>query len=247
MKINPTAQNLPHPVISYADTWMSLDALGQERPYHPTYESFGVAIDDFHAYLANCPLDGIVIKLGLAGWLQRADALKLYELGYFANGDILEFGTYCGLSTFILAKAIQSSGRRAHIVTMELDPRVTMLAKRNLASRSVDSFVDFREGDANATCSKLIAEGRKFSFAFIDHSHAYEPMVLACERLAQLLTVGSFCLFHDFNDPRNTATPGVGESENQYGVYAAVQSALDRKQFEFYGIFGCCGLYRKVA
>jgi hypothetical protein len=235
-------------IVAHAETWMALDELGKaSRPYLPTYQEAGESIDAFHRHLATCPSNGLLIDLGLEGWLQRADALKLYELGYFAGGDILEFGTYRGLSAFILAKAIEGSGRSARIVTMELDPETSAIARSNLAARSMDPFVEFRVGVAESTCDELLHEGRRFSLAFVDHSHAYEPMVLACQRLPKLLAPGSFCLFHDFNDPRNDSHAGVGESETRYGVYAAIQAALDPAQFEFYGIFGCCGLYRKVS
>lgn len=231
----------------HAESWLAIDRLGTaERPFLPTYEGVPQPVDGFHRFLASCPTDGLLVQLGLDGWLQRADVLKLYELAYFAEGDVLEFGTYRGLSTYLLAKAIESSGRRARVVTMELDGSAVAMAKVNLADRGVASFVDFRVGDADAICRGLSEDGHRFSLAFVDHSHAYEPMVQACRRLEELLASGAFCLFHDFNDPRNALHSGVGESETTYGVYAAVADALDRARFEFWGVFGCCGLYRRV-
>jgi hypothetical protein len=245
---SPLARAPVRSAIRHADTWLPIQSLGMEaRPYVPTYEGIGHPIDEFHHSLATCPMNGLLVELGLHGWLQRADALKLYELGYFAEGDLLEFGTYRGLSTFLLAKAIDASGRASRVVTMELDPAESKIAEENLAARSMSSFVDFRVGVADEICLALVAQGRRFSFAFVDHSHAFEPMVSACRRLPELLAPGSFCLFHDFNDPRNQPVAGVGESETLYGVYAAVREALDPRLFEFYGIFGCCGLYRKVS
>ena len=241
---NPTTRR----ILRHEDSWLPLDRLGLEaRPYLPTYDETGFPVDEFHRELASCPMNGIVIDLGIEGWLQQADALKLYELGYHAPGDILEFGTYRGLSSYLLSKAIAASGRRARIVTMELDPESSRIAEENLAARSMSSYVDFRVGRAEETCRTLIAEGRKFSFAFVDHSHAYSPMVTACERLPELLAPGSFCLFHDFNDPRNSSRTDLGESEAEYGVYAAVADALDPRRFDFHGVFGCCGLYRMTS
>jgi len=230
--------------VRHADTWLPLNALGTAREYRPTYASVNNCIDDFHKNLSECPGDGKLVDIGIPGWLVRADAMKLYELAYFCGGDILEFGTNRGLSTFILAKAVAASGGTTKVVTMELSPDFVKQAESNLAGRSLASLIEFRVGDANTTCDALIAEGRTFSFAFVDHSHSYELVKSACEQIEQLLTVGSFVLFHDFNSPLNTLREGVGESAEEYGVYAGVQKGLGQN-FEFYGIYGCCGLYRK--
>jgi hypothetical protein len=80
-----------------------------------------------------------------------------------------------------------------------------------------------------------------FDFAFIDHSHAYEHVYDVCRSLDKVLRHGAFCLFHDFNDPRNAAA-----EEIEYGVYQGVFEGLDLSSFEFWGIYGCTGLFRRV-
>jgi hypothetical protein len=232
---------------AHPESWLPLEQLGTARPFRATYPMFDRPVDRFHQHILDCPVNGVLIEMQVPGKLRREDALKLYELGYCATGDILEFGTSRGLSTFILANAIKSSGRRARVVTMELESKYSQAARTNLAGQRCDDIVDFLVGDANGACLRFVKERRQFSLAFVDHSHAYEPMVDACHRLKQLVPAGSFVVFHDFNDKRNTRSHGIGESAGEYGVFAAIEDALDMQSFQFYGIYGACGVYRRVA
>jgi cephalosporin hydroxylase len=229
----------------HTDRAISVGEVCRDNAYLPNYEFANDSIDDFHEYLFGCPMKSILIDIGVQGWLRKADALKLYELAFFAPGDILEFGTNRGLSAYILANALKSSGRAGEIVTMELSGELSAAAKKTLESKGVADRVVFEVGDADVTCERLISEGRKFGFAFIDHSHAYEHMVKACQRLSQLMAPGSFCVFHDYNDARNTRRKDLGEVGDEYGVKAAIDESLDSKIFEFVGVYGCTGVYRR--
>jgi len=60
----------------------------------------------------------------------------------------------------------------------------------------------------------------------------------ACEDLKTLIRPGGFALFHDYNDSRNGNDP-------DYGVYQAVVDTFADGSFEFYGAYGCTGLYRR--
>ena len=205
-------------------------------PYRPTFTGFDQFINDQHRYYNECPTKGVAVEVGIDGKLRREDALKLYEMGYYAADDILEFGTNRGLSISILPRAVRDAGKNGELVTMELDGRIAEHARRSLSELDLSRYIEFIVGDADVSCQKLIDAGRKFNFAFVDHSHTYENVVKACRRLSQLLLPGSFCLFHDYNDSR--------EGTAGYGVYTAVAHALDKNHFEFCGIYGCCGLFR---
>jgi hypothetical protein len=198
------------------DTFLPLEELGKaSRPYLPTHAFGGPFINESHRFYSTCPSkDGMLIDVGVVGWLLRADALKLYELAYFAPGDILEIGCSHGLSTSIIARAVIDSGLPRRIDTIDLDP----------------------------TCvtRELAGAGRTFAFVFIDHHHSYRPVFDVCVELASLTAPGALCLFHDYNDPRN-ADP----ANEDFGVYQAVQEGLPAADFEFHGIFGCTGLYRR--
>ena len=67
-------------------------------------------------------------------------------------------------------------------------------------------------------------------------------MLSACRLLPGVLEPGAFCLFHDYNDPRN-ADP----LDDDYGVYQGVTDGLAPARFSFWGIYGCTGLFRFAA
>jgi len=233
-----TSHDKPRGFVTHPETWVGRDELGTARPYQPTITSFHQFINDQHRYYHECPTkEGILIDVGIQGHLRREDALKLYEMAYYATGDILEFGTSFGLSTSILARAVRDAGRDSRIVAMELKQRLAEHARHTLTGLDLSHYIEFMVGDADGSCQKLVDTGRRFHFAFVDHSHTYDDVSKACRRLSQLLTPGSFCLFHDYNSR--------WEGTADYGVYTAVAHALDKNQFEFCGIYGCCGLFRR--
>lgn len=234
-------------MILHPESAVDFDLLGKVgRPYLPNFPVDGY-INPEHRWFSECEMDGVCIKAPIQGWLQAADALKLYEMAYFANGDILELGTAFGLSTSIMAKAVKSSERSCRIETVELDPKVSAQAARNLRDHGVANCVNFNVGDAESVCSKMALVGRKFGFAFIDHSHAYWPVYKSNLLLKDLLAPGGLALFHDYNDPRNAKDKLESDASGVYGVYAAVHDSLSPKDFEFVGVYGCTGLFHRRA
>lgn len=223
-----------------SDTFIESSALGSWLPpYRPTHDFPGEFINETHASYATCPQNGVQIDLGIHGWLCRQDALKLYEMAFFAEGDVLELGTLHGLSTSILSRALIDAGRGGRLVTVELDPHSLRLARQNMSSRGLDQVVEFVEANAVDYCLQASRAGRRFSFAFVDHSHAYESVLAVCRLLPKLVVPGGFCYFHDYNDQRNLDAANV-----DYGVTQGVLEGLDPQRFLFHGIFGCAILYR---
>ena len=100
-------------------------------------------------------------------------------------------------------------------------------------------LVTARTADATLAVREHAENGRQFGFVFIDHSHAYAPVYDVCLMLSRIVAPGGFCLFHDFNDSRNR-----DPNDDDYAVFQAVEDGLDRQRFEFYGIYGCSGLFR---
>lgn len=214
-------------------------------PYLPTYDYLGEYLNEQHRSYSTCPAKEHLIDLGIDGWLRREDALKLYELAYFAPGPILEIGSYHGLSTSILARAVADSGpegRDRRIVSVELDPSAQAVARGHLALLGLAANVTFVENHASAYCIEAAAAGERFAFAFIDHDHAYASVLPVCRELPKLTLPGAFCLFHDWLDARN-----FQPEEAAYGVFGATRDGLDPMVFEFYGVFGVGGLYRRTA
>lgn len=232
----------PEPV-AYPATWIPLEESGSRFPeYRRTYPGREPFIDDRHRIFAECKTDGTCIDVGIPGWLRPADALKLYELAYFAEGDILEFGCYHGLSTHILSMGLRDGGGRRSLVSNDISGPLIAAARKNLRERGLETGVQFFEEDAGECCRRLLAERRRFAAVFVDHAHTYDAVREVCSALPAIVSPGGMCLFHDYNDARNAE-----KNNGDYGVWQAVDSALPKEEFEFYGVFGCSGLFRRLA
>lgn len=256
-----------------AETWLSLEDTAErnwrQAPFRKTYDYPGDWIDPYHRSLAEAPLlpDGDFLDLGITGWLLRADALKLYELAYFAQ-DVLELGTCCGLSASVIARAVHNSGRPRAFATVDLDPTIQDAARWSLDQQATPGreAVQYFRREGAQFLRDLIERGeprrrswmdallrrpapsgfdvlpRRYSLVFVDHAHTYDAVTQVCALLHEVVEPGGFALFHDYNDPRNIL-PDVDD----YGVYQAVGDALRREHFDFYGVFGCAGLFRRTS
>ena len=233
----------------HPDTFLQLNKLGSEiPPYQPNYDFPGLFVNAFQRGISNYPLqDGILIQRKnrrwfgkvMPGWLRCEDALKLYELCYFAEGDILELGSYHGLSTSIIAQAVRDSKRPRRIFTVDISHSAINETKRNLRSLRLVRNVATLCSDALSATKGFAAESSRFGFIFIDHAHDFQSVYEVCRELENIVLPGAFCLFHDFNDFRN------GDPDcKDYAVYQGVVQGLDQAQFEFWGVYGCTGLYR---
>ncbi len=218
------------------------DFCGVSQPYIPTYGQVVSYVNDAHRHYAECPLINELIDEGISGWLRREDALKLYELAFFSEGDVLELGCGHGLSTSIIAQAITDAAKRNSVLSVDLNPNHVSDAVANLKKRRLDDRVKVECGNAATYCEKLVKEGERFAFAFIDHAHDYRAVLAVCRQLANLIVEGGYCLFHDFNDVRNS-DPG----QSDYGVLQAVRDGLSPSKFEFCGVYGCTGLFKRAS
>jgi predicted O-methyltransferase YrrM len=236
----------------HPETFLELEKLGVDKvpPYRPTHEYSGSFIDASHEEITRYPLqDGWLIQpktrrwfgRTIVGFLSRPDALKLYELAYFSAGDVLELGSHQGLSSSIMASAIRNSRKPRQIYAVDLGPNYVEATRSTLRATGLQQGVTNICGDATVAVKKFAAEGKKFGLVFIDHSHAYQPTYDVCRELATVTLPGGFCLFHDFNDPRNR-----DPADTEYKVYQAVMDGLDKEHFEFYGMYGCMALYRAM-
>lgn len=174
------------------------------------------------------------------GWLRPADALKLYELAYYAHGDVLELGSYHGLSTCILAQANRDRPDPRALYTVDLDPACVITTLQSLRRKGLAEGVTTLCDDAVAALERFAGEGKQFALVFVDPCHTYAHVLAVCRALPAVVAEGGFCLFHDYNNPDNR-----DDARGDYGVYQAVRDGLDPARFAFYGVYGCAGLFRK--
>lgn len=228
-------------MLRHEDTFLTLEQLGSTSPpYQPTYHYNGQYLNEHHQFYSICPTDDFCIQIGIKGWLQPADALKIYELAYFSQGDILELGCHQGLSASILSQANKDNGNKKYIITNDIQENFLHIAANNLEERKLSNKISYHLGDAAELCRTLAKEGRSFDLVFIDHDHSYSAVLDVCNELRKIVNTGGMCLFHDYNTIRN-----LNDENKDYAVYQAVHDGLPTTEFDFYGIYGCTGLFRK--
>jgi SAM-dependent methyltransferase len=246
---------------------MTLEELGTKiPPYQPTFTLPDQYIDSAHEFFSTCIVGFLSIiadwllrsnpryetlseirnyfRFGgsvILGWLIKEDALKLYEIAYMVSGDILELGLASGLSTSVLSQANLNSPHKKQIFSVDIQPPLVNKTNINLRSLGLDRDVISMCDDAVIAIQKFSSERKQFEFVFIDHSHTYQSVYGVCHELKHIVVKGGFCLFHDFNDPRNSEA-----GDREYAVYQGVMDGLSKDDFDFYGIYGSCALYRAV-
>jgi len=215
------------------------------RPYRKTFRFPGRHIGRFHKKLAHAP-DGRMgvpglIDIGVDGYLWKEEALKLYEIAYFARGDVLELGTFRGLSTSIIAHALHDRGS-GKLITCDLDPASTEASRANIAHLPGGDRIEFRASEGTTCMDSLIAAKRRFGMIFVDHWHGYEATREAALRAEDLVSPGGFVLFHDYTDG-NSADPSHPNK-----VYQGVRDTIARSEnFRFSQICASMGVFERVA
>jgi len=227
----------------YRSAWIQRNFIdGKDNSYHQTFSQFSQYIDADHQSYAELATEGVAIVTKIPGWLQMSEALKIYEMAYYAHGDILDLGTYEGLSSSIMVQACRNSGNGSKIYSVDICDQTK--AKLHHENDGMGGVVNFLQGDAAQICREFIADNHRFSFVFVDHSHLYQDVVAVCELLDDLTLPEGYVLFHDFIHPANT-------DENEphyeyYGVPHAVVDALPRYVFSYRALVGAAILYQKT-
>ena len=186
-------------IFANCDSFIGPDRLGHHVPeYKKTHDFTGDFINEDHKWWSQCPVrseksDIVGIrprpKIGsgpnddsqydvrdVYGSLRRADALKIYELAYFSQGDVLDIGTSFGLSCSISANAVESSGSGASIDTVDLEARTNVFARASVARVPGSQRVKFHLMDATEFLKNFVDGGRTANFVFVDHAHKYSAV-----------------------------------------------------------------------
>jgi SAM-dependent methyltransferase len=229
-------------IAQHANTWVEPKKLGKNRPYRATFGTRPF-INDTHRRLLEAPLSSgkASIDIGIPDSLRPEDAAKLYELAYFSRGDALVLGSGHGLAMAIVAQAIRDASRPDTVIGVDPDRRLIDSARSTLDAFEFTQNVTLVQDDLVSYCETLSSRGGAFGLVFVDHVTRYGDVRRICELLPSVVRDGGFVLFHDFNDRRNSSP----KKKTAYGIYAGVIEGLASLPFDFYGVFGSSGLYRK--
>lgn len=96
--------------------------------------------------------------------------------------DILEIGALGGYSGICLARGMADEGA---LTSLELEEKYAQLAAQNLANAGFAEQVTNLTGPALESLEKLVADGKRFDFFFIDaDKENYEHYLAYCIKLA---------------------------------------------------------------
>jgi predicted O-methyltransferase YrrM len=129
----------------------------------------------------------------------RETGTILYELiQEYRCEKTLEIGLAYGLSTLFICQAHRDKTGGTHIA---IDPKQTKLWKSigllNIKKAGLEEYFRFFESPSYEVLPKLLLEGEKFDFAFIDGSHFFDYTLVDFFYIDKLLPVGKYVLFDD--------------------------------------------------
>lgn len=166
--------------------------------------------------------------------LERGTLFTLTEL---TKGNIIELGTYVGLSSLVFANALKGTGRKLYTVDMfnremgDTKSREAFLfqteSQYQLATRTLkeNDYLDTVEVFKGTTEEFYIANKDKIKdidLIFIDANHSFEGVLADINQYSTILNKGGFLVMHDYLSPR---WKGVKEAvdlflEKNKGVYS---------------------------
>lgn len=209
-----------------------------DRTYLPSYEFGAPTLGDRHERIGEAVWH-------IPGWLEPEDALKLYELAWFANGPVLEIGTYCGRSAVIMATAAADRGGGVPVVSLDTDPTVIPFARRAAQAHGVQDRLLFACTSVGVFFETIPSFSPTLVFVDADHSAAGVQADLA--GLEGHVAPGGLLLFHDYLTQQLPRTDGFPVSAGPIEVQQVIDGSWVSEQCEFAGTFGCSALFRVPA
>ncbi|HEX8646663.1 MAG TPA: class I SAM-dependent methyltransferase [Thermoleophilaceae bacterium] len=207
----------------------------RDRAYAPSYDWGSDSLGHRHDRI----VDGV---WSIPGWSAPEDCRKLYELAYFAEGPILEIGTYCGRSAVVMAMALRDAGRDHPIVSVDIDPAAAALGHRNARAHEVEERIVF----VCSTAARFLATVPEFepALVFVDGDHSAPGVLADLDTIAPHVRPGTLVFFHDYMPDELPNTDGFPVSPHPIEVAEAVESSWVPEHADFAGTFGWSALYR---
>lgn len=138
--------------------------------------------------------------------------------------SILEVGTYSGYSGLSMAMALPDDGR---LVTCDIDPVATAVAKRFFKESGHDHKIDLRLGPALETIAELKAEGASFDLVFLDADKG--NYVNYYEAVLPMMPIGGIVLADNTLWSGRVLHP---ESESDHGIVNYNRRVLEDPRVE---------------
>ena len=172
------------------------------------------------------------------GLLYPQDVLKLYELAFLTPGPILEIGTYEGLSTSIMARALRDAGNANRLVSLDVSSDSLTTAKINLEHQDLEARTVLLEGSAHELMKA--APGFRPSLVFVDGDHSLLGVINDLRALRRTVPNGGIICFHDFEGYSH-------EDEFWTRVEQGIRMSWVAAQSRFLGRFGISGVFQRVS
>lgn len=153
---------------------------------------------------------------------EQAEFLE-YHVRTIESVTTLEVGLAYGTSTLCIAEAIKHQPGAKHIV---IDPFQNTdswkaLGLLNLERAGLAEIIDFREEQAQTVLPKLVGEGVRIDFAYIDAGKRMDDMLTFVHFLERLLRIGGLIAFDDLAFPGIRIGLRYIVQQDQFGVAAA--------------------------
>lgn len=120
---------------------------------------------------------------------------------------VVETGTNQGYSTIVLAQALEELGATSKVVTCDVDPEMTELARANVEAAGLAHRVDFRVGDSLEILAEVVSSVDRVDFAFLDGDHSAEHVFREFQALYPKVRPPGSTVYFD-----NTTSGGVAEA-----------------------------------
>jgi predicted O-methyltransferase YrrM len=150
----------------------------------------------------------------------------------------IEVGCAYGISSLYICSELEKTGRGKHhtIIDGFQSSVFHNIGVANLKKANVD-FFELIEGLSEIELPKLLSEGKKYDFCFIDGNHTFDHTLLDFFYLNRMLNVGGIMVFDDIGFPAVTKALRYVLNYPAYQYVGNVQGYYSKKREMFNSLF----------
>ncbi len=155
-------------------------------------------------------------SLGFPAWNLLYYSLYCSLFPEQENVAVLETGTNRGVSTIVMAQALEDLGVEAVVDTVELDPELAAVARDNVERAGLSSRVRFHVEDAVGFLSRMAEERDHFDFVLLDDKHTFQHVLDEIKVVCPRVTAPEGKVYFD-NTGWGGVTMALAELRKLYG------------------------------